>query len=1270
MFPLITEEKLREWANSQSREAQEQIVNLVYRLVSASCPNPTHRRFPLGDSINQPGPDGELSVEKSFEPFVPSGHSYWEIGTSKHVQRKATDDYRSRTEKTSVDKRSEATFVFVSPRSTEWTDEKRKDWIRDRVNRGEWKDIRVIDGTILIDWVRQFLPIESWLASVLSGHDTNQITTPELTWKVIESYGQSSPLTPGLFLNNRADAQTRLQSVLDGKDSRLRISTRYPVEGTDFVCAYLSSLEEDRRIESYGRCLMISDMSAWNTVCEQFATNPLVLIATSPLDLSGSSGNRAIQKANLAGHSVIFASLPGGSPDNNSVELKSPRFDQTRKSLMESGFSESRARELSDRCERRLGHLLGQLGSQSRSSMTWNDPDSSKLHFAILVGSWNDNSEADQQFISRLAGIKFSEWSDSMKRLSRRQNPPVTTYEGEWRIVGRFERWWELGDRLHNEDLEMFYLYATQVLAEPDPKFTLPPKERMMSSIRGLELQHSHQMRKGIAESLALLGSHPKALTSCSPRLGSFTARRSIFIILGDADWQRWASLLDLLPLLAEAAPDEFLDAVEDAIAKSPSPFDVLFAEEGTFPLGTSYVSGLLWALESLAWGKNYMRRVCNLLSHLASRDPGGEWANRPSRSLANVLSPFLPQTVSSVDSRIETVKEIIHKYPSVAWSLLSSLIQTKNIVLFPSHQPTWLDLIDEEWKDNAFHVIDSSEVHDQIDAFSKMYVDMACKEFDRIIDKEFFHHFPALPNQSQMQIIDHLSSPEIDNVPEEKRTLLWKELSRFIRFQNEFSKDDQFLTGASFSRLKTIVKDFAPLHFSTINPIIFSSDAFLLYDKQDDWNESERIANNHRQKAVKDLMVNGDVEDVIELSLAVENPFLVGESLGMMTGETEDALILPSLFSSEQEHIQQFARGYVRGRWNHQKWEWVDNLNTSGWTTSQKTILLCCLPFDENTWQRAEVILKDKVKEYWTNVRVRPHHLQEEMSHAIDKLIGFGRPVAAIFCIRVALLNKTFYRDEAIQALLFAANSQEEKYESFQYDVGTIIERLQSDLDRNDEILWHIELLYLPILDHIRGYSPVTLETRLASDPKFYCDIIQKVFLPQGVSHSKEQLDEEQSILKRLYFELLGNWRTPPGLQPDNSFSSSLFTSWLEQVKRISKKSGHFEIAIEQLGEVLVYCPPDPNGLWIPFAVAQALDNRENDAMRRGYSIGTYNLRGAHIIDPTGSPEIKLATQYRQKADQAYDLGLPHLARTMRIIADEYDREAEKIVANEEYKL
>ena len=112
-----------------------------------------------------------------------------------------------------------------------------------------------------------------------------------------------------------------------------------------------------------------------------------------------------------------------------------------------------------------------------------------------------------------------------------------------------------------------------------------------------------------MAESLALLGNQPDALTNCSQDKPETVAIIALHEILENADWVLWGSLNNLLPILAEAAPNMFLNTVEPALQQSPCPFDQLFSQEGNGITGENYLTGLLWALETLAWDAEFLVR-------------------------------------------------------------------------------------------------------------------------------------------------------------------------------------------------------------------------------------------------------------------------------------------------------------------------------------------------------------------------------------------------------------------------------------------------------------------------------------------------------------------------------------------------------------------------------------------------------------------------------------------------------------------------------------
>jgi hypothetical protein len=158
---------------------------------------------------------------------------------------------------------------------------------------------------------------------------------------------------------------------------------------------------------------------------------------------------------------------------------------------------------------------------------------------------------------------------------------PLIHQYGDWKFSLRFEGWYALGPRIFDEHLERFRTIAISVFTEADPQFDLPVEQRYAAAVHGKVLLHSQELRRGLAETLALLGNHANALISCKPNKAETTVSNIVYETLSGADWIRWASLGNLLPLFAEAAPSIFLKAVEDALAQENGPLEILFRQEG-----------------------------------------------------------------------------------------------------------------------------------------------------------------------------------------------------------------------------------------------------------------------------------------------------------------------------------------------------------------------------------------------------------------------------------------------------------------------------------------------------------------------------------------------------------------------------------------------------------------------------------------------------------------------------------------------------------------
>ena len=219
----------------------------------------------------------------------------------------------------------------------------------------------------------------------------------------------------------------------------------------------------------------------------------------------------------------------------------------------------------------------------------------------------------------------------------------------------------------------------------------------------------------------------------------------------------------------------------------------------------------------------------------------------------------------------------------------------------------------------------------------------------------------------------------------------------------------------------------------------------------------------------------------------------------------------------------------------------------------------------------------------------------------------------------------------------------------------------LDSNEPVDSEDLFKIEWYYLPLLKRLHGSEPRVLEHKLASSPDFFCEVIAAAFHSEKEDRENETgiSDDEKSIAHSA-FELLYGWRIIPGTQIDGTFDGDRFTTWLNETKDLCKESGHFKIAMGQIGQVLAFASPDPEGLWIHKTIAEALNNKDVSDMRRGFTIGLFNKRGMHIFS-YGEAEKQIAADYRIKTKALSDNGFFRIADAIRNLAEQYERDAEK---------
>jgi hypothetical protein len=543
------------------------------------------------------------------------------------------------------------------------------------------------------------------------------------------------------------------------------------------------------------------------------------------------------------------------------------------------------------------------------------------------------------------------------------------------------------------------------------------------------------------------------------------------------------------------------------------------------------------------------------------------------------------------------------------------------------------------------------------------MYADLAVRvaKLDLTRLAELVDRLPNLPNPAHTHVLNYFASDDILALPEESRLRIWEALVDLAGKHRKFPDAQWVMSPEVIARIEEVAHALAPKSPEKIHRRIFSDRDFDLYEECGDYEAQQKNLSLRRQSAVRDILNSSHLDGLLEFAGKVANPGTVGLAFGQIDWESADAVLLPEYLRKEDNVLRGFVAGFVWGRFWTKSWPWVDSTSMVHWTVEQKASFFAFLPFGHETWRRAEAGLGNDAAVFWKEVNVQPYGEQPYLLEAVEKLLMHGRPGFALSCLYRLVYGKIDFPPAlAVQALLDAVKTHEPPRGLDQHALSEVIKWLQANRASNPDDLFKIEWAYLPLLDHEYGGTPTTLEGRLAAHPEFFCEVLAIVFRPDKKAGERRQVSEAEQNIAQNAYRLLRAWRTVPGRDSGGAFDAAAFGRWFEEVSRRTKDSGHFRIALNQIGQVLPYSPPDPGGLWIHRAVAEALNAKDAAEMRTGFTCELHNMRGVYEFT-AGKEELEIAGGYHRKAEALEENGFQRFATAMRELAKGYERDAER---------
>ncbi|EOY8344877.1 hypothetical protein ACQEPQ_001299 [Escherichia albertii] len=882
-----------------------------------------------------------------------------------------------------------------------------------------------------------------------------------------------------------------------------------------------------------------------------------------------------------------------------------------------------------------------------------------ELAIAVLVGCWDEKNNGDIDIITSLIGESYDSWIRKLRIIEGMQDSPLIHERGSWSFKDRIQTFQTVSSRLFDDHLDLFRTTVVSVFKTIDPQFELAPEERYAAVIYGKVLPHSRLIRKGLSEGLALVATKQELLTNCSKYKGQYCASSVVKEVFSASSWQLWASTQDIQVMLAESAPDCFIDEVENAASHQDKPFDSLFAQEGIGGIsGRNYMTGLLWAIEGLAWAPNYLSRSLVILGELDSHDPGGNWANRPLNSIINILLPWLPHTTADIDRRIAAFNALAREWPDTAWRVLVQLLPNNTQVTSGTHIPTFRNFIP-----NGFNKRPSGdECRTQIEIYTQLTIELASKSSLRLVDlvENIGSLAPFKFDDAIKLLYDFSKKTDSD----ELKLAVWEKCLEVYNKNKRFSGAYWAMQPEQNEKIKdvsTVLKPEDPMLYSKR---LFAQNNYFLFDENGNWRDQEERLTKERGQSICEIYAINGIDGVLEFSLSIERPEFVGSSL--VAEDLEIPLdILKKLIVSDIKKENSLASGYVQAKNYREGKSWVLTV-INDWSAQEKIAFFLLLPFKKETWDALNASFDDFPFEYWKNTLVNAYSCDstEEIYFAIDCLIKVDRPLMAIDCLsKILHIDNSVDSSKVVLALLQSIRTTENIERFDIHSFNELVNYIQNDNTVSDDDLVKIEWAYLPVINRGANDSlhPQVLEKKLASEPSFFCEVIQYAYRSEFQKASKELSESEINIAKNSLY-LLDDWKKIPGVDAEGKFDVNAFNNWFDFVQTECEKSGHLDFAYHRIGSILIFSPANDEH-WILPELAEFLNRRELDKVRTGYKNAIINSRGVYIVDPEGKPELELAQQYHTKSDAMELLGFHRFARILRELAHEYQAEAELII-------
>ena len=1246
--------------------ADRELPRLVRSLIAETEPSAEWLDMPAGTGVRRPGVDGVLKCGQGNR-YVPSGLSVWELTTQKKdCGTKARSDYDKRVRQLPSAEQSDMTYVAVM--CAEWA--KKRVFAQERSQGPGFRSVETLDVDDLEAWLECAPLTTVWLRE----HRGEPVTGIDLLsgWWAKWLDATTTPLDASVVLAGRDPQASALRDRC--RQNRGGVITVGGMVHLNEILAFIAA------------ALAPSESSDSPIVDALYVHGPdqaQRLLAVEALTTSGRPSQHALAMTVVVPSAEFAQHMPAGSqhpmivpvPGSSQADIVLEAVDSevVASELQEAGLELYAAQELGGLARISLLALWRHLTiAPSLHRPEWaTGAIEMSLRRSLLLGGWDENREGDRQIVERFVGQPYEAVTEALSRLDAGDAPMVPTGE-LWHGVSPEDTWMLVLSHLSPSDITALGEIAHEILTEPDPLWGLAGEDLTRAQIEGVKAKYSPHLRQGIATTLALLGTHPPVLLG-DASAASGAAPGIVWQVLrsagADTTPETWAAVSEVLPLLAEAAPDTVLEGLRTCLSEPHSFARAMFTDRGSedflFQASSPHLR-ILATLEVLAWSPDHLTAVVAVLAELAVIDPGGRYSNRPSESLASIMCPWMPNTSAEAHDRLTAIRMLRRSHGSVAWPLMLSMVPEGHSMQMPASRPRF-----RGWK-QAESGITQREYVQVVTSIAEMLREDVGEDPDRWVD--LIERVDDLPEEMRREVLASLSHLAAD-VDEAFKSQVWPPLRDLVTNHRQYNDAQWALPESELALFDPVLERLRPSE-----PAISHGDLFspgLMYidgvSSLEGWETFQEVVGARQTEAVAAILNDGGVQAVLELSESVESPRPVGAALARCD-PTLDMEILEAM-EIATEATTQAALGYFAFRFDEFGWEGINRLLTDHGLSPQVVAdLHRTAPPIELPWTRVGALGTEVAAEYWARATYYDIGIPDELSQLLE----------------VTRRLREAGRLDLARTLLAARPERHTVQPEFAEEVGAFLEQwiqhppadpdrsrmtgrqlttLIKVLDGHREHLGTgrvavIEWQYYPILRYDPGFHAPNLYRELARDPDLFVWLVEQAYKPANATPGDDQPPStaSQRLMAQNAFQVLRAWPAStfaPGLDDYGGVDSESLNEWVDSARERLSEIHRIDIGDTMIGTALAASPSDPGDEWPGVAVRDLIERLRSNDVDTGLIVAVRNQRGGTSRSPTagGDQERDLAETHKAQSRRFREW--PRTAAIFTSLASSYEHEA-----------